>query len=124
MGTGGYMKYPLKNYKGQHVGNYDTATGIVYKRVYETKHKLRVPEAWAFDRCIIDEILRISQMINILDRTEFHVDARDTGLLYKISWTKFRDKAFTIKRDGEQLAVILKEWEVEDSDSKQLSLFN
>lgn len=121
------MRYPLKNNRGDIVGHWDTFTGVIYKCLYESQHMLQTPKAWCYDRSIIEEIrLQVEARAGMtMNRLTFVIEAQDTGKIYKLPWSKFRDKCWEIDRGhGKQLAVALHEWEKEDSDSRQLSLFS
>ena len=121
------MRYPLKNNKGDFVGHFETSTGVVYKRLYENPHMLKIPKAWCYDRSIIDDIKQVVDSIAgmTMNHLTFVIEAQDTGKIYKLPWSTFNSKCWELDRShGKQLAVALHEWKREDSNSRQLSLFS
>ena len=120
------MQHQLYTHEGKSVGcHIDTVRAHIYKRAYK-QHMLRVPKAWSYDTCMIRQAQEILRDNNIIpERMTLIVEASDTGKIYKISWARFDEKKFLHDRGfGEQFAVVLEEWEVEDTDSRQLSFFN
>ena len=81
--------------------------GIIRKNVSEEKHLVRYPTAlsgWAFDRSIIQRGAE-------LGATDIHVWARDTEIMYKVSFREFFTKAVPLNRKwGIQVLLPLRYW--------------
>lgn len=93
--------------------------GILVKKARESRHMLRKPMAWAFDRSIIDTAVSHGA------RT-IRVEAGDTGNVYTVSIDRFIEKSFPVQRGyNSQLALVLKWWHTNESTpeaGKQLKL--
>ena len=94
--------------------------GILVKKARESKHMLRSPKAWAFDRSIIETASK-----NMA--TRIRIEAGDTGAVFTVSMERFLEKAFSLQRGyNRQLALVLKFWDTsrpEDvKEDKQLTL--
>tara|TARA_Y100000310_G_scaffold250182_1_gene256355 strand:+ start:248 stop:583 length:336 start_codon:yes stop_codon:yes gene_type:complete len=94
--------------------------GILVKKARESKHMLRSPKAWAFDRSIIETASRHGA-------TGIRIEAGDTGAVFKVSMDMFLEKSFALQRGhNRQLALVLKFWDTsrpEDvKEDKQLTL--
>ena len=81
----------------------------------EAMHKLRTPEAWAFDECIIDAAEKAGA-------TKIAIVTSDTNKRFTSSMDNFRAKALSLSRGhGKQLALPVKNWAKTD-DAKQRML--
>lgn len=93
--------------------------GILVKKARESKHMLRSPKAWAFDRSIIETASRHGA-------TGIRIEAGDTGAVFKVSMERFIEKAFPLQRGhNRQLALVLKFWDTGrpgDKKDEQLRL--
>tara|TARA_R110000744_G_scaffold71285_1_gene143530 strand:+ start:144 stop:467 length:324 start_codon:yes stop_codon:yes gene_type:complete len=106
------MKTPLYTDKGVVVANVINGKLCAYKS--EAIHKLRIPEAWAFDETIIDAAEKAGA-------TKIAIVTSDTGKRFTSSMDNFRAKAVSLTRGhGPQLALPMKYWEREDV--RQLNL--
>ena len=87
--------------------------GILVKKARESKHMLRSPKAWAFDRSIIETASRHGA-------TGIRIEAGDTGAVFKVSMERFLKKAFPLQRGhNSQLALVLKFWDTDRPDDKK-----
>jgi len=106
------MKSPLYTEAGRVVAYMEDSTMWAVKS--ESKHKLRKPEAWAFDECVIDAA----------EEAGVHticIQTSDTGKRFTASMDKFRDKALSFTRGhGPQLALMLADWRT--GEDRQLPL--
>ena len=93
--------------------------GILVKKARESKHMLRSPKAWAFDRSIIETASRHGA-------TGIRIEAGDTGAVFKVSMDMFLEKSFALQRGhNRQLALVLKFWDTGrpgDKKDEQLRL--
>ena len=106
------MKTPLYTEMGRMVAHIEDGTVWITKS--EAKHKLRKPEAWAFDECIIDDAEE-------LGAHTICVQTSDTGKRFTTSMDNFRAKALSFTRGyGSQLALTLGHWDL--GDERQLAL--
>ena len=97
--------------------------GEAVKRVLESKHKLRRPEGWAFDKTIIRQAKEGGA-------SAIRIEAGDTGKSYSVSMSEFDKHAFPLNRGfGPQMVLVIKYWQPEMENrycyekAKQLSLF-
>ena len=86
---------------------YGYIEGNVYvKEVYGSRHKLRMPEAWAFDAETFDKLIRPSC-------SEIVVIDRETGKRYRSTMKNFVENKGEIDRKyGRQYFMILSYWGV------------
>ena len=100
------MQTPLYTETGRLVAHMEE--GIVQAVKSESRHKLRKPEAWAFDECIIDNA----------EEAGAHticVQTSDTGKRFTTSMDTFRTLAVSFTRGhGPQLALPLAHWQLGD----------
>ena len=87
--------------------------GILVKKARESKHMLRSPKAWAFDRSIIETASK-----NMA--TRIRIEAGDTGAVFTVSMERFLEKAFPLQRGhNSQLALVLKFWDTDRPGNKK-----
>ena len=87
--------------------------GILVKKVRESRHMLRSPKAWSFDKSIILTAQKHGA------RT-IRVEAGDTGKVYEVSMKRFMEKAMPIRRGfNSQLALVLKFWDTGEPPQKK-----
>jgi hypothetical protein len=97
-------KLPLTLPDGKHLpGRLDLKTGTLIKKVNGSKHKMKVPPAWALDAVSLNSFGSRLKAINLLDQ--------ETGLNWATSIENFRAHAFDFNRGyGKQYALPLKYW--------------
>lgn len=82
--------------------------GILVKNARELKHMLRSPRAWAFDKSIITTAMQHGAK-------SIRIEAGDTGNVFTVSMSKFKEKAFPLQRGYNlQLALVSKHWDIEE----------
>lgn len=82
--------------------------GVFHKSAYESKHMLRKPLSWCFDKASIDNNLDLIQTVQIR--------ARDTEKVYSISIRRFFQYAGTLNRGhGKQYFVPIAHWSVTEA---------
>lgn len=94
--------------------------GILIKKVRESRHMLRSPRAWAFDKSIIETA-------NKHGAKYIRIEAGDTGKTYTVTMKRFIEKAMPLRRGfNSQLALVLKFWDtvepLSENPEKQLPL--
>ena len=90
--------------------------GVMIVKRLESRHKLRRPEGWAFDKSVI-------QQAEVAGASRIRITCGDTGATYHTNLTTFLDKAFPFNRGfNEQLVLVMKHWNTGEM-AEQLSLF-
>ena len=99
------MNFPLRTEDGVAVATV-TNEGELFKRAVESRHMMRVPEGWAFDRSIIEKAL-------YLNADRIKIEATDTGTTYRVGINRFLAKAIPIDRGhNKQLLLPIRFWSV------------
>ena len=82
--------------------------GVFHKSAYESKHMLRKPLSWCFDKASIDNNLDVIKTVQI--------SAKDTEKVYSISIERFFQYAGFLNRGyGEQYFVPIAHWSVTEA---------
>lgn len=90
--------------------------GIMTAKRQESKHKLRRPEGWAFDKSVIEQAREGGA-------ERIHIVCGDTGNTYRTKFSDFIDNAYPMNRGfNNQLVLVMKHWNTEEI-AEQLSLF-
>jgi len=101
------MATPIRTADGRVVAVIDGEA--LFKKVDSTKHMLRKPPSWAFDRATIEEAQDAGA-------TRIEVWASDKGITYTATMAHFLEYAFAINRGhNPQLAMPLRYWQ-QDGD--------
>ena len=99
------MPIPVRTADGRIVAQIEGRNLV--KKVVESKHKLRKPESWAFDICIIEEAIE-KKVENIV------VKASDTKATYSIPLADFLANKIEVSRGfNKQWAVTVNNWFVD-----------
>ena len=90
--------------------------GILTAKRQESKHKLRRPEGWAFDRSVIEQAREAgAERIPIM--------CGDTGNTYRTKFSDFIENAYPMNRGfNNQLVLVMKHWNTGEQ-VEQLTLF-
>ena len=97
------MTTPIRTADGRVVAVIDGHA--LFKKVDSTRHMLRKPPSWAFDKATIQEAMDAGA-------TKIEVWASDKGITYKATMAHFLEYAFAINRGhNPQLAMPLRYWE-------------
>jgi len=97
------MTIPIRTADGRVVAVIDGQA--LFKKVDSTKHMLRKPPSWAFDRATIEEA-------QAAGATKIEVWAADEGITYKATMAHFLEYSFALNRGhNAQLAMPLRYWE-------------
>lgn len=111
-------RMPVYRSDGRMVGDFFGDTLI--KHVSASRHMLRSPKAWAFDKHIIDQAKRAG-----LKYVEIH--DRESGLIYKSNLDNFIWHGISFNRGfGAQIALKLEKWTVTNPNNtgeRQLEFF-
>ncbi len=109
---------PLRNQRGQVVASIDGQ--VLWKRVAASRHMLRQPPAWAWDKAALTEALRRRV-------THCRIEDTDTGRAYVAPLAFFWTKGFEFDRGhGEQVGLALGYWQVTEPGEpapRQLTMF-
>ena len=90
--------------------------GILTAKRQESKHKLRRPEGWAFDKSVIEQAREAGA-------ERIHIVCGDTGNTYRTKFSDFTDNAYPMNRGfNNQLVLVMKRWNTGEQ-AEQLSLF-
>ena len=90
--------------------------GVMIVKRLESRHKLRRPEGWAFDKSVI-------QQAEVAGASRIRITCGDTCTTYRTDLTTFLDNAFPFNRGfNEQLVLVMKHWKTGEQ-AEQLSLF-
>jgi len=88
--------------------------GILRRRVQGSRHQLRQPPAWAFERNILEQAHEAGASVVEVHDTE-------TGITYTAPMATLWQKGIRIQRGhGEQIALPLNLWHVEDPKQGRL----
>ena len=102
------MTIPIRTADGRVVAVIDGQA--LFKKVDSSKHMLRKPPSWAFDKATIQEAMDAGA-------TKIEVWASDVGTTYTATMTHFLEYAFAINRGhNPQLAMPLRYWEQDHDD--------
>ncbi len=102
------MTIPIRTADGRVVAVIDGEA--LFKKVDSTKHMLRKPPSWAFDKATIQEAMDAGA-------TKIEVWASDVGTTYTATMAHFLEYAFAINRGhNPQLAMPLRYWEQDHDD--------
>ena len=124
------MKIPLRTNDGRVVAELDTETATVFKTVKASTHMLRVPQAWTYDKSIIQKVYDWMETHKaagtVKPDIEFIIYAEDQNKTYRLTWQRFQEVAYLMKwrQDAryEQWVIPLKHWSI-DGERRQLELF-
>lgn len=61
--------------------------GVFKKRVHSQKHKMKILDAYGIEKFVVDEL-------DTLDVTEIRIKEEDTGNVFSIPYTDFKEKRF------------------------------
>ena len=103
------------NQRGKVIGKLINKT--LQKIVKGSKHMLRKPKSWAWDKSVLDEAEKSGgRIVEITDS--------ETNTKFISSFADFRKFGIPINRGfGEQIALPMAYWSVDDHDNPQLKLF-
>jgi len=102
------MTIPIRTADGRVVAVIDGQA--LFKKVDSSKHMLRKPPSWAFDKATIQEAMDAGA-------TKIEVWASDVGTTYTATMAHFLEYAFAINRGhNPQLAMPLRYWEQDHDD--------
>lgn len=100
---------------GKHAGC-TVQNDVLYRTARSSKHLLRKPPAWAFERHILEKARRMGA-------TQVLVEDADTKTVYTAPLSAFDLYGITIQRGyGEQVALPLLRWQVHRNAQGQLTL--
>ena len=88
------------------------------KRVKGSRHMLQKPRAWCISKqAFIEEIMPVTDLIQVVDK--------ESDVTYECKTSEFAAHAFEIQRGGfePQLVLQLKFWNTQDTNHKQLKLW-
>jgi len=101
------MAILFRNDNGKVVARTKNQDTVIYKKCVKSKHMLRNPLGWAFDKSIIAQA-------NLLGVKEAWIEDKESGMVFKAPIILFSTSGVPVSRGyGEQVCLPLSYWKTE-----------